>query len=142
MARILGRVHLVTLRIGNLYLDCSVTIIDQPEMDFLLGLDMLRRFQASIDLKHNCLRIGDEQVPFLAEKDLYEDAPLFISHSPSVSRNGLNSTSTSTPNAHHGVSEESIRNLSNLGFSRHEALKALEMAAGDEQVAAGLLFGQ
>jgi hypothetical protein len=98
MARILGRVHLVTLRIGNLYLDCSVTIIDQPDMDFLLGLDMLRRFQASIDLKHNCLRIGDEQVPF--------------------------------------------RNLSNLGFSRHEALKALEMAAGDEQVAAGLLFGQ
>ncbi|XP_028064212.1 protein DNA-DAMAGE INDUCIBLE 1-like [Camellia sinensis] len=41
-------------------------------MDFLFGLDMLRKHQCIIDLKENVLRVGGEEVsvPFLQEKDI------------------------------------------------------------------------
>lgn len=39
-------------------------------MDFLLGLDMLRKFRANIDLEANALRISGQVVPFLSEHDL------------------------------------------------------------------------
>jgi hypothetical protein len=72
-ARIIGQVHLATLKIGHLFLDFGFSIIDQPDMDFIVGLDLLRKFQASIDLANNQLVIANEKVPFLAEKDLFED---------------------------------------------------------------------
>ena len=43
-------------------------------MDFLFGLDNLRRYRCCIDLTRNCLRIdgsnGPEEVPFLSEHEL------------------------------------------------------------------------
>lgn len=41
-------------------------------MDFLFGLDMLKRHQCCIDLKRHLLVLGSagKEVPFLAEKDL------------------------------------------------------------------------
>ena len=44
-------------------------------MPFLFGLDMLRRYQCSIDLHKNVLRFGsinDAELPFLAEHELPE----------------------------------------------------------------------
>eukprot|EP01084_Bolivina_argentea_P314904 545485_1 len=69
-AKIIGRVHIAKIKFGNIYLPSSFTIIDQQGMDFLFGLDMLRRHQAQIDLHKNVLRIGTEEVPFLQEKDI------------------------------------------------------------------------
>lgn len=46
-AKILGRVHLTQMQIGKSFFPVSITIIDQQDMDFLLGLDMLKRHQVS-----------------------------------------------------------------------------------------------
>ena len=66
-ARILGRVHLVTLRFGaSTAVDVSITILDQnhgPEL--LLGLDLLRKYQAVIDLARNAMLIGGKAIPFV-----------------------------------------------------------------------------
>lgn len=78
--KILGRIHIVSLQIGNSYFPCTVTIMEkmgQEEMDFLLGLDMLKRHTCQIDLEHGVLRfkLGAGQymaTPFLHEKDLDE----------------------------------------------------------------------
>lgn len=80
--KILGRIHLVSLQIGSSFFPCTVTVMDDAglgdkNMDFLLGLDMQKRFNCNIDLEHHCVRfkLGHEQymeAPFLHEKDLDE----------------------------------------------------------------------
>lgn len=73
-ARILGRVHIADLKIGESHFVSSFTIMEsQPgaqDLDFLFGLDNLKRHQACIDLKENVLRIGVEAVPFLPENEI------------------------------------------------------------------------
>ena len=65
-ARIAGRVHMATLRFGKQALDTALTVMEQrggPEL--LLGLDVMRKYQAVVDLGRNALVIGGEVVPFV-----------------------------------------------------------------------------
>jgi DNA damage-inducible protein 1 len=79
-AKILGKVHLAQINFGGTFFQCSFTVLEDAtgdkNMEFLLGLDMLKRYQASIDLKSNQLHMwaGDTcvSVPFLSEGDLPE----------------------------------------------------------------------
>jgi len=66
-ARLLGRVHLATLRFGaHTAVDCSLTVLDQNHgPDLLLGLDLLRKYQAIVDLGRNALLIGGKAIPFV-----------------------------------------------------------------------------
>ena len=41
----LGRVHVCTIKIGNSFYNSSFTIVDDDRVEFLLGLDMLRKHQ-------------------------------------------------------------------------------------------------
>eukprot|EP00534_Pseudo-nitzschia_fraudulenta_P017874 CAMPEP_0201269408 /NCGR_PEP_ID=MMETSP0853-20130426/32570_1 /ASSEMBLY_ACC=CAM_ASM_000640 /TAXON_ID=183588 /ORGANISM="Pseudo-nitzschia fraudulenta, Strain WWA7" /LENGTH=478 /DNA_ID=CAMNT_0047575407 /DNA_START=44 /DNA_END=1480 /DNA_ORIENTATION=- len=89
--KILGRIHIVQLQIGDYHFPCSITIMDDAalptsgnsagektatpkDMDLLLGLDMLKRFNCSIDLMEGKLKfnLGGStlETPFLHEKDL------------------------------------------------------------------------
>jgi len=94
--KILGRIHIVQLQIGDYHFPCSITIMDDAtlprgggqkeensdtaakpkDMDLLLGLDMLKRFNCTIDLLEGCLKfkLGGStlETPFLHEKDLDE----------------------------------------------------------------------
>ncbi|CAJ1930600.1 unnamed protein product [Cylindrotheca closterium] len=88
--KILGRIHMVQLQIGHIHFPCSVTVMDDAtmpmaggdkdkakpqDMDFLLGLDMLKRHTCSIDLTQGKLKFRLSpteylETPFLHEKDL------------------------------------------------------------------------
>lgn len=76
--KILGKIHIVDLRIGGYDFPCSVTVMDSKEglgdknMDCLFGLDMLKRHRCCIDLGKNALIFPSAglEAPFLHEKDL------------------------------------------------------------------------
>ena len=178
--KILGRIHTTQVKIHDVFLPCSFTVLDTP-MDMLLGLDMLRRHQACIDLKQNVLRISDVETPFLSEGEIPKD----FTH-PNISdplkdtsklseevknaalkrdnayagelRVGAGSKSSSKPkqakiaqesvfsntnatsNPSVTYSEAHIKQLMDLGFSRKEAIDALDKTAGNVDYAASLLF--
>jgi DNA damage-inducible protein 1 len=74
-AKILGRIHMVQMKLGNSYFPVSATILENSSMDMLFGLDTLKRYRCQIDLASNTLRMMDgqsgvEEVPFLSEGEI------------------------------------------------------------------------
>jgi DNA damage-inducible protein 1 len=153
IAKILGRIHSAPLKVGQNFYPCSFTVMEGKSVDLLLGLDMLRRYQASIDLRRNLLVFGDSEVPFLAEadipKELFDEPEVSASASASASATGAPSlmaptstpSVTSTSTSISGISDEAIQTLTGLGFSRQEAINALRQTNGNAELAAALLFG-
>ena len=68
-ARIVGRVHMAQLRFGKrMACDLSVTVLEQSSMgapELLLGLDLMRKYQATIDMAKNGMVLGGELIPFM-----------------------------------------------------------------------------
>ncbi|XP_072994137.1 protein DNA-DAMAGE INDUCIBLE 1 [Typha latifolia] len=157
-SEILGRIHVAPLKIGHLFYPCSFTVLDAPNMEFLFGLDMLRKHQCIIDLKDNVLRVGggEVSVPFLQEKDipshirdeerLSKQASLGQGSAPETSgaqektagdrTSGLASDPTQGPDF-----EAKVAKLVELGFGREAVVQALKLFKGNEEQAAGFLFG-
>lgn len=150
-AKIYGRIHLALLTLGSEVFEVSFTVMDAVggEYDMLLGLDMLRKHQACIDLKKNCLCIGSVEVPFLAEKDipllmragaraLSEDSTL--THGAASAAQAA--TSASAPLAEGSSSTEdrdTVSRLMEMGFTRGEVEEALRLCNGDVDQAAATL---
>lgn len=49
--RILGKIHAADIEIEGKFLTCSFTVIENNSVEFLLGLDMLKRFSVNFLLK-------------------------------------------------------------------------------------------
>jgi DNA damage-inducible protein 1 len=58
------------IKIGDQHFPCSLTVLENLDIEFLLGLDMLRKHQCCIDLERNELRIGGVAVQFLPESEI------------------------------------------------------------------------
>lgn len=182
-AKILGRVHSADIRIGNSVMPCSFTVMEGKDVDLLLGLDMLKRYQGCIDLRKNKLVFEGNEVDFLPESEIpkwvedAQEAEPTISgpngteigaQSGTVRQAGSSSGGGSgfqgagqtlgggppeprvqpTPAAASSAAQrprqshpkESIDQLQSLGFTRDQAIAALDATDGNVEYAAGLLF--
>ncbi|KAI9810935.1 MAG: DNA damage-inducible protein 1 [Thelocarpon impressellum] len=192
-AKIIGRVHWAQIKIGNIFLACSFTVMEGKDVELLLGLDMLKRHQARIDLGADRLAIQGENVPFLGEADIPKTDAADALNEPSVegpggtrvgARSGAVVQTPAGPSGPQGPGgaptsfagqgltlggrapapppqaqppvqqqpqpqhqaqaatypAETIAQLQQLGFSRAEAIAALDATGGNVDYAAGLLF--
>lgn len=140
---IVGRIHQVSMKIGKSFFPTSLTVIENSDIDVLLGLDMLKRHQCIIDLKNNVLHIGDEVVEFLHEKDIPKHGieNLNIDNSSiSNDTNNNNSITNADTNLQSKYPEEVIKELMNLGNDRESVIRALDAAEGNVELAASLLL--
>lgn len=156
---ILGRIHVAPIKIGNIFYPCSFLVLDSSNMEFLFGLDMLRKHQCIIDLKENVLRVGggEVSVPFLQEKDIpsrfldeekyskeasSSGSPFPVaSGSNNPSQGGVSSGGASGDKSKDSEFESKVAKLVELGFERQAVIQALQLFNGNEEQAAGFLFG-
>ena len=169
-AKILGRVHSAPIKIGSSFLPSSFTVMEGKDVDLLLGLDMLKRFQACIDLSRGVLRIREDEVAFLGEADIPKsewerqeeptvDGPegtkiggisgtvkdSSTGKEPETASGSQPASSGSTQQLSAGAGstafpEADIARLMDMGMGRTEAIQALTLAGGNVDAAAGFFF--
>lgn len=172
VGKILGKIHQAQIKIETQFIPCSFTVLDTP-MDLLIGLDMLKRHQACVDLEHDVLRIAGVETKFLNESEIPKafgsENSVQIKETPKDSDKVSKSISLSNPSVavnsnttsklkNSSVSttrnvaltdnhisaktypEFDVKKLIDLGFSRSEAIRALNQTGGNVDFAASLLF--
>jgi DNA damage-inducible protein 1 len=75
-AKIIGRIHTCSLKVGAEFITTSVTVLDQRDgPQFIFGLDNLKRHQCCIDLASNQLKVGTcgVELPFLPSHEVPRD---------------------------------------------------------------------
>ena len=139
---IMGRIHLTLMILGKTALPVTITVLNQTGMSFLLGLDMLKRHQMMIDLKDNCLRVGDEQIKFLPQNECPNEMTDLESPKPTSADISRPNPFDMTPSNSNNTEREIVitQLMETIGIDRESVMRALEMAKGNAEVAASILF--
>ena len=100
-SKILGRIHMVPMQLGSSFIPISITILEDDSMEFLFGLDNLKRHRCCIDLNSNVLRVGEESIPFLGEAEIKELHEKFVGGDEPANgkKQKLPLSSTATPSS-------------------------------------------
>ena len=162
-AKILGKIHMVQMKLGSSYFPVSITVLENSSLDMLFGLDTLRRYRCCIDLSKNVLRMNDgferiEEVAFLGDGEIPQkkediDGGQGLLGGGGAPKEGAGeksedsdmkvdettSTSSAAPPAP-PQNESSLSSLVAMGFSETEARQALASCGGNAEEAANLLF--
>ena len=163
--KILGRIHMAPMKVGGKHIPISITVLEGDKVQFLFGLDNLKRHQCNIDLQGNVLRFPSLEVavPFLAEHELPKD-DLFNGRKPEeeavAASQGPSGAGTSAAAAPPAATlsggpaaappsaaalpagwEEKVQRLMGLGFPRDQCEGALRAVNGNEEMAGSMLFG-
>lgn len=158
IGKIIGRIHQAQLKIESRFIPTGFVVLD-TQLDLLIGLDMLKRHQACIDLEKNVLRIAGIETPFLSEADIPKDfenevtrqvakdpiptintKPTGIEVVKDKNITAPKSNTTNTQPRQQNFPETTIKQLMDLGFSRSEVVKALTATGGNPDYAAAYLF--
>lgn len=84
--RIIGKIHIVTVRLQDVHMPFSFSVLDEQPMDVIIGLDQLKRHQMIIDLKQNCLSLQGIDIPFLPDGEVPNFTDLLMKGRRSQSR--------------------------------------------------------
>lgn len=146
VAKILGVIHNANIKMGNSLFATTITVLENQKIDLILGLDMLKRHQVIIDLGEGALKIGSETVPFLAEHEIPKkttDKEELQNQLKGKSAETTKPAETTNPSSSSGhFTEETIKSLMDLGFSREQVIQALQFCNGDKNMAASFLLFQ
>jgi DNA damage-inducible protein 1 len=163
-SKILGRIHMAPLKAGNQFFPSSITVLEQDGMEFLFGLDNLKRHQCCIDLATNALRFGSTAIslPFLPEHEIPKrlltdefetlppgaeaQPPAPAGEAPPPAALQQQQQQQQQPGAAGQAAalpagwEDKVARLQALGFSRGQCDAALRSTGGDEELAGSMLF--
>ncbi|KAJ1604962.1 ubiquitin domain-containing protein [Cryptosporidium canis] len=123
-SKIVGKIHVAQMKIGSSFFPFSITVLEEDRVDFLFGLDLLKRYQCCIDLHQNALIIGNEKVRFLSESEINSE----------IYQTEKNIADEQC------IDEEKKLQLISLGFSEKQVINALKATNGNAELAASLLL--
>jgi hypothetical protein len=70
---IIGRIDNMMMRVGPLSFKSRISVLRDSHVDFLIGLDFLKRFEGEVSLKDNVLRLRAKdkfiRIPFFSENN-------------------------------------------------------------------------
>jgi DNA damage-inducible protein 1 len=142
MGVILGKIHSADIHIGGKVIPTSFTVMDDKcGVNFLFGLDNLRKHRCSIDLAHNKLFLlsGEISVPFIDESKIMKES--FHVNEEEEQALMLSALKREESKEELPFPEESIAVLMSHGFTRENCIKALLFSGGNVKMALSHLNG-
>ena len=74
-SQILGKINNLPIRLSGLNFKCNFSILQNSRVDFILGLDVLRKFKTSICLRENIIKMYHRnkvfRIPILSSGNLF-----------------------------------------------------------------------
>ncbi|KAJ1985476.1 DNA damage-inducible protein 1 [Dimargaris cristalligena] len=152
-AKIIGRIHHAELVVGGRHLVCKLDVINNLPIEIIIGLDMLQRHRATIDLPAGAMILDGVSIPFLQGHEAHW--PSSDAHWRRVPDHSIFNAPTTSPTRQHApgystvrvpttsptsrFSETTIAQIVKLGASREKAICLLTETKGNVDMAR-LLF--